>query len=225
MGKTLHVRGIPDEFRHQALELLKSSGKSTKQIKEDLGITLGLLGKWRLRYQVVSKGAAGASLEPSDIEAKSTLLYYWPMDEAAGATSLAATRGGTAINITVETFGASGQIDGTFVSFNGTSNFDATSSSIDLSAYDKVVVGALVYINSYDTAYRTVWAFSANPIGLTTGFLYWYSGGGNCSSSNSNVFLTGNNGSTDAINSPFLAASEKLMCWEACPCFPYMVIF
>ena len=62
-------REFTEEFRREALELLKSSGKSVKQIEQELGISPGLLRKWRVRYQVVSKGAAGASLEPSEIEA------------------------------------------------------------------------------------------------------------------------------------------------------------
>ena len=62
-------RAFTEDFRREALELLKSSGKSLTQIETDLGITPGLLGKWRARYQVVSTGPAGASLAPSEIEA------------------------------------------------------------------------------------------------------------------------------------------------------------
>jgi transposase len=58
-----------DEFKREALELLKIGTKSGGQIERDLGITPGLLGKWRDRYQVVAKANAPASLEPSDIEA------------------------------------------------------------------------------------------------------------------------------------------------------------
>jgi transposase len=66
---TKNYRVFTEEFRKEALELLKSSGKSVKQIEQDLGITPGLLRKWRVRYQVVSKGSTETSLEPSDIEA------------------------------------------------------------------------------------------------------------------------------------------------------------
>lgn len=62
-------RTYTKEFKLEALELLKSSGKSAGQIERDLGITSGLLGKWRARYQVVSKGTQGTVLEPSDFEA------------------------------------------------------------------------------------------------------------------------------------------------------------
>ena len=57
------------EARIQALELLKSSGKNARQIERDLGITPGLLVKWRDRYQVISKEAEQAHLELSDMEA------------------------------------------------------------------------------------------------------------------------------------------------------------
>jgi transposase len=62
-------RVFTDEFKREALELLKSSGKSMQQLEQDLGITPGLLGKWRVRYQVVSKSPTGTSLAPSDVEA------------------------------------------------------------------------------------------------------------------------------------------------------------
>jgi transposase len=58
-----------EEFKLEALELLKSSGKSGGQIERELGITPGLLGKWRDRYQVVSKDTGQEHLEPSDFEA------------------------------------------------------------------------------------------------------------------------------------------------------------
>lgn len=57
------------EFKREALELLKSGTKSGSQIERELGITPGLLFKWRDRYQVVRNDKAEASLEPSDLEA------------------------------------------------------------------------------------------------------------------------------------------------------------
>jgi transposase len=62
-------RTYTEAFKLEALELLKSSGKRAGQIERDLGITPGLLGKWRTRYQIVSKGSQGVSLESSDFEA------------------------------------------------------------------------------------------------------------------------------------------------------------
>ena len=58
-----------EEFKLEALGLLKSSGKSARQIERELGITAGMLVKWRERYQVASTAEGGESLEPSDLEA------------------------------------------------------------------------------------------------------------------------------------------------------------
>jgi transposase len=62
-------RTYTEEFKREALELLKSSGKSAGQIERELGITAGMLLKWRDRYQVVAHENQGAKLEPSDLEA------------------------------------------------------------------------------------------------------------------------------------------------------------
>jgi transposase len=61
-------RTYTQAFKMEALELLESSGKSAAQIERDLGITQGLLLKWRDRYQV-KKANGEARLEPSDLEA------------------------------------------------------------------------------------------------------------------------------------------------------------
>jgi transposase len=63
-----NYRKYTKEFKLEALELLESSGKSAAQIERDLGITKGLLLKWRDRYQV-KKQNGEAILEPSDLEA------------------------------------------------------------------------------------------------------------------------------------------------------------
>jgi transposase len=62
-------RTYTDEFKREALELLKSSGKNAGQIERELGITAGLLLKWRKRYQVVSAENQEPKLVPSDLEA------------------------------------------------------------------------------------------------------------------------------------------------------------
>jgi transposase len=62
-------RTYTDEFKREALELLKSSGKSAGQLERELGITAGMLLKWRDRYQVVSSEHQESRLEPSDLEA------------------------------------------------------------------------------------------------------------------------------------------------------------
>jgi transposase len=67
--KKTGYRTYAEEFKLEALELLKSSGKTARQIERELGITPGLLVKWRDRYQVLRKEAEQAHLELSDMEA------------------------------------------------------------------------------------------------------------------------------------------------------------
>lgn len=62
-------RAYTDEFKREAIELLKSSGKSAGQLERELGITPGMLLKWRDRYQVVSPAEQEPKLVPSDLEA------------------------------------------------------------------------------------------------------------------------------------------------------------
>jgi transposase len=62
-------RTYTEEFKLEVLELLKSSGKSAGRIERELGITPGLLVKWKARYQAIQNGVQDLSLEPSDLEA------------------------------------------------------------------------------------------------------------------------------------------------------------
>lgn len=62
-------RTYTEEFKREALELLKSSGKNSRQIERELGITQGMLLKWRDKYQVVTNEKEAPRLEPSDLEA------------------------------------------------------------------------------------------------------------------------------------------------------------
>jgi transposase len=57
------------EFKIQALELLKRGDKKASQIEQELGITPGLLVKWRARYQILEKEGEAVQLGPSDMEA------------------------------------------------------------------------------------------------------------------------------------------------------------
>ena len=59
-------RTYTEEFKLEALDLLESSGKSAARIERDLGVTTGLLLKWRDRYQVKRKNGE-AQLAPSDL--------------------------------------------------------------------------------------------------------------------------------------------------------------
>jgi transposase len=49
-------REYAEEFKLEALSLLESSGKKAAQLERDLGITKGLLLKWRNKYQVKEMG-------------------------------------------------------------------------------------------------------------------------------------------------------------------------
>lgn len=50
-------------FKQEALRLLAISGKSVRQIEDELGITPGLLNKWKQRYQL---DPATGEVKPSD---------------------------------------------------------------------------------------------------------------------------------------------------------------
>jgi len=64
--KTRRYRTYTREFKLEALSLLESSGKSASELERELGITTGLLLKWRQRYKVDGEKQ---SLEPSDLAA------------------------------------------------------------------------------------------------------------------------------------------------------------
>ncbi len=62
-------REYSQEFKLQALELLKRGDKNAPQLERELGITPGLLLKWRARYQILEKEGQPAQIGPSDMEA------------------------------------------------------------------------------------------------------------------------------------------------------------
>lgn len=62
-------REYSQEFKLEALELLKRGDKSAGQIERELGITPGMLVKWRARYQIVVPKDQAAQIVPSDLEA------------------------------------------------------------------------------------------------------------------------------------------------------------
>lgn len=59
-------RQFSEEFKLEALKLLESSGKPMSQIERELGISPGLLGKWKQRYKVDENTG---DLTSSDVEA------------------------------------------------------------------------------------------------------------------------------------------------------------
>lgn len=64
-----NYRKYSQEFKLEALELLQHGDKSAGQIERELGITPGLLGKWKARYQIVANAGAPPQIGPSDMEA------------------------------------------------------------------------------------------------------------------------------------------------------------
>lgn len=62
-------RSYPEAFKLEALAWLEKKEKSAGQLERELGITPGLLVKWRARYQAVEKGRQEVHLVPSDLEA------------------------------------------------------------------------------------------------------------------------------------------------------------
>jgi len=62
-------REYTKEFKLEALELLKRGDKNSRQIERELGITTGLLLKWRDRYQIVEKEGQPAQIEVADLDA------------------------------------------------------------------------------------------------------------------------------------------------------------
>ena len=67
MGR--NYKEYSEEFKLRALELVRRGEKSMGQIERDLGITPGLLGKWKARYQILDKEGEPDQLVPSDLEA------------------------------------------------------------------------------------------------------------------------------------------------------------
>jgi transposase len=69
MTEKKSYREFSEEFKLQALELLKRGEKTAAQIERELGISPGLLLKWRNRYQVSATEGQEPKLGPSDLEA------------------------------------------------------------------------------------------------------------------------------------------------------------
>ena len=121
-------------------------------------------------YEQIKRGSQPTY--QSTVAAESTLLYYWPMQEGAGSTTLAAAKGSTAINLTSATCGVTGQI-GTAVSFTGSaSSAGVTAATLNLSSYNKIVVEALVYFPSFNSSDGLAWEFSENTGSNTDGFMF-----------------------------------------------------
>jgi lysophospholipase L1-like esterase len=115
------------------------------------------------------KVSAAEAAYRDTIQAESTLLNYWPLDNNAGATSTALV-GSANMFLSSTTASVAGQIDGTAVSFNGTSGFGSSTASIDLSSTNKVVIEGLIFLNAGANADNVAWELSTNINTVTTGF-------------------------------------------------------
>jgi transposase len=61
-------RSYAKEFKLDALELLKRGDQNVGEIERQLGITPGLLVKWRARYQILQSDGQEVQLGRSDLE-------------------------------------------------------------------------------------------------------------------------------------------------------------
>lgn len=61
-------------FKQEALRLLEISGKSVRQVEEELGITPGLLNKWKARYRLHPVTGEVKPSEQHDLEAENRRL-------------------------------------------------------------------------------------------------------------------------------------------------------
>ena len=61
-------------FKQEALRLLESSGKSVRQVEDELGITPGLLNKWKARYRLHPVTGEVAPREQHELEAENRRL-------------------------------------------------------------------------------------------------------------------------------------------------------
>ena len=61
-------------FKQEALRLLEISGKSVRQVETELGITPGLLNKWKLRYRLEPTTGEVRPSEQHDLELENRRL-------------------------------------------------------------------------------------------------------------------------------------------------------
>lgn len=124
----------------------------------DTGLAPGTNYDYRVRYtdaageiiySNVLKVAIGNNLPlglyGTAVKSQQSLLYYWPMTDPVGSTSLVSAAGNVDINlVNGAAAGSTGQTDGTAASFDGINDYAVTASEIDLSMHDKVVVEGLL---------------------------------------------------------------------------------
>lgn len=57
-------------FKLEAIRLYETSGKSVSQVETELGITSGLLNKWRVRHRNEGPGGFVGSGQQTEVEAE-----------------------------------------------------------------------------------------------------------------------------------------------------------
>ncbi|MCA9301494.1 fibronectin type III domain-containing protein [Candidatus Saccharibacteria bacterium] len=123
------------------------------------------------------------------VESNLNTLYYWRMDENSGQSTLSPSVGNVDINLTGATTGAPGLVDGTATSFDGTNDFGVSASNLDYTGKKKLVVEALMKLDSNTGNDLMAWESSSNTNTGNTGFAYFTNNG-----NNSTVILKGNVG-------------------------------
>jgi len=68
MGRT--NRKYDKQFKLEAIQLYETSGKRVSQIETELGITSGLLNKWRVRFRSEGSAAFVGSGRQTEVEAE-----------------------------------------------------------------------------------------------------------------------------------------------------------
>jgi len=63
-------RKYSKEFKQEALRLYESSGKSQRQLESELGITPGLLNKWRMQATAQGAQAFPGTGHQTEVEAE-----------------------------------------------------------------------------------------------------------------------------------------------------------
>lgn len=68
MGRT--NRKYEKQFKLEAIRLCETSGRSATQIEKELGITPGLLSKWRVQFGSAGQAAFPGSGQQTEVEAE-----------------------------------------------------------------------------------------------------------------------------------------------------------
>jgi hypothetical protein len=119
-------------------------------------------------------------------------LYHWPMDEASG--NFAALIGAIALNATSVGYRTAGKTDVPAAIFDGVASICASASTIDLRAYNRIVVEWLEYIPAFTTTGRLLLEMSSAFYSFDGGFVYSQDGGNSGVAAKSYLGLQGNVG-------------------------------